>query len=69
MASLTQWDEFEQILGDSEGEGSLVCCSPWGSKDSDMTERLNYQPGGKPHWHLCSNALLSLGGAVGFHHF
>ena len=33
--------EFEQALGDSEGQGSLVCCSPWGLKESDMTERLN----------------------------
>ena len=24
--------EFEQILGDSEGQGSLVCCSPWGHR-------------------------------------
>ena len=29
--------ESEQILGDSEGQGSLVCCSPWGHKESDMT--------------------------------
>ena len=27
--------EFEQILGDSEGQGSLVCCSTWGHKDLD----------------------------------
>ena len=33
--------EFKQTLGDSEGQGSLVCCSPWGHKESDMTERLN----------------------------
>ena len=33
--------EFEQTPGDSEGQGSLVCCSPWGDKESDMTERLN----------------------------
>ena len=33
--------EFEQTLGDSEGQGSLACCSPWGHKESDMTERLN----------------------------
>ena len=33
--------EFEQTLGDSEGQGSLVCCSPWGRKESDTTERLN----------------------------
>ena len=30
--------EFEQTLGVSEGQGSLVCCSPWGCKESDMTE-------------------------------
>ena len=29
--------EFEQTLGDSEGQRSLVCCSPWGCKESDMT--------------------------------
>ena len=28
-------------LGDSEGEGSLACCSPWGHKESDMTWQLN----------------------------
>ena len=33
--------EFEQTLGDSEGQGSLVCCSPWGCKESDTTEWLN----------------------------
>ena len=33
--------EFEQALEDGEGLGSLVCCSLWGCKDLDMTERLN----------------------------
>ena len=33
--------EFEQALGDGEGQGSLECCSPWGHKESDMTEQLN----------------------------
>ena len=33
--------EFEQTLGDSEGQGSLACCSPWGYKESDTTEQLN----------------------------
>ena len=33
--------EFEQTSGDSEGQGSLVCCSPWGPKELDMTEQLN----------------------------
>ena len=29
--------EFEQILGDSEGQESLVCCTSWGRKELDMT--------------------------------
>ena len=33
--------EFEQTLGDSEGQGSLACCSPWGCKELDTTEGLN----------------------------
>ena len=33
--------EFEQSPGDSEGQGSLVCNSPWGHKESDITYRLN----------------------------
>ena len=33
--------EFEQALGDGDGQGSLVCCSPWGCKKLDMTEWLN----------------------------
>ena len=32
--------EFEQILGDSEGQGSLACCSLWGHKESDTTSWL-----------------------------
>ena len=34
--------EFEQALGVGDGEGSLVCCRPWGCKESDMTEQLNW---------------------------
>ena len=30
--------EFTQMSEKSEGQGSLVCCSPWGHKESDMTE-------------------------------
>ena len=33
--------EFEQVPVDSEGQGGLVCCSPWGCKGSDTTEQLN----------------------------
>ena len=31
----------EQTPGDGDGQGGLVCCSPWGHKESDTTERLN----------------------------
>ena len=34
---LNNGHEFEQTLGDSKGQGSLVCCSPWGHKESDVT--------------------------------
>ena len=33
--------EFEQALGDGEGQGSLACCNPWGWKAPDTTEQLN----------------------------
>ena len=33
--------EFEQALGDGDGQGGLACCSPWGRKESDTTEQLN----------------------------
>ena len=38
MASSTHGYEFEQTLGDSEGQGSQACCRPWGHKESDSTE-------------------------------
>ena len=37
--------EFEKTLGDGEGQGSLVCCSSRGCKESDTTEQLNNTPG------------------------
>ena len=39
--------EFEQAPG-VDGQGSLACCSPWGFKESDMTEQLNWT---EPHTH------------------
>ena len=33
--------EFEQAPRDDERQGSLVCCSPWGHKELNTTERLN----------------------------
>ena len=38
--------------GDSEGQGSLVCCSPWGRKELDMTQRLNNNKGGNGSMNL-----------------
>ena len=36
--------EFEQAPGLDDGQGSLTCCSPWGHKESNMTEGLHF------HW-------------------
>ena len=33
--------EFEQAPGVGDGQGGLACCSPWGHKELDVTERLN----------------------------
>ena len=44
MAGWHHWldgHEFEQAPGVGDGQGSLVCCSPWGRKESDTTEWLN----------------------------
>ena len=45
MVRWYQWfngHEFESTLGFDNGHGDLVCCSPWGHKESDITERLNW---------------------------
>ena len=60
--------EFEQALGNGEGQGSLACCSPWGHKELDVTERLNNNSNEKVlterrhAWvgHLCVTALVLL---------
>ena len=33
--------EFEQTLTAGDGQGGLACCSPWGHRESDRTERMN----------------------------
>ena len=33
--------DFEQTPGVGDGQGSVVCCSPWGLKELDTTEELN----------------------------
>ena len=40
--------EFEQTPGDGEGQRSLVCCGPWGRKDSVTAQQLNSKPWMKP---------------------
>ena len=45
MVGLHHWldgNEFEHALAVGDGQGSLVYCSPWGHKESDMTEWLNW---------------------------
>ena len=41
LDGITNGHEFAQAPGDKEGQGSLACCSPWGCKELDMTERWN----------------------------
>ena len=65
--------EFEQVPRDDEGQGSLACCSPWGNKDSDMTEQLNNKLsiangckettkcGGKIIQKVCGEQFIGLG--------
>ena len=36
--------QLEQTPGDGEGQGGLACCSPWGHRKSDVTERLSKTP-------------------------
>ena len=60
--------EFEQSPADSEGQGSLVCCSPRSHKELDMTLRLNNNNNrslGKPNLEVAKqlpNVLLCLHG-------
>ena len=41
--------EFEPAPGDGEGQGGLACCSPWGRKELDTTERLNNNTRSQDH--------------------
>ena len=52
-------NEFEQALGDGEKQGSLACCSPWGHKELDMTERLNSNSAHSKYPHLSQAHLLN----------
>ena len=56
--------ESEETQGDGDGQGSLSCCSPWGLKESDKTERLNNKPGHGVNvtntFHGCHERIRSL---------
>ena len=45
--------EFEQTPGESEGQGSLECCSPWDCKELDMSEQLNNNKEFKAEESIC----------------
>ena len=51
--------DFDQILEDSEEQGSLACCSPWGCKESDTTEQLNNNRELEATWHSQEFAYCS----------
>ena len=53
--------EFEQTLGVGDGQGNLACCSPWGHKESDTTERLN--------WTVVSLSVQKLISLIRYHLF
>ena len=50
--------EFEQSLGDSDGQGGLACCGPWGRKELGMTDRLSSNRETKiPHAMWCGQKV------------
>ena len=60
MVGLHHWlngHEFEQALGAGDGQEGLVCCSPWGCKETDMTEWLNWLT--DPHYGAETSRLIS----------
>ena len=56
--------EFEQTQGDSEGQGSLAFCSPWGCKELDITLWLNKDNYGCRKWDDSKNLAKMLTGPV-----
>ena len=55
--------EFEQAPGVGDGQGSLVCCSPWGRTESDTTEQLSTYTHGRC-WALDTAVIRTETGAV-----
>ena len=56
--------EFEQALGVGDGQGSLACCSPYGHKESDMTEQLNNITAELNDWTLSEPGASVMNNAV-----
>ena len=52
--------ECEQAPGDSEGQGGLACCSPWGHKELDTTERPNNNMSCVHHDSITQNSFTAL---------
>ena len=59
--------EFEQILGDDEGQRSLACCSPWGRKKLDTTEQLNNKNNSKTKGEGINNKIFTIQLVVDHH--
>ena len=57
--------KFEYTLGIGDGQGCLACCSPWGCKELDMTERLNWTEMGYAQG-LYYGCLVTLIGVLGW---
>ena len=53
--------EFEQAQGVGDGQGSLACCSPWGCKELDTTEGLNWTEPGPIHCTFSFHSHTNLG--------
>ena len=51
--------EFEQTSGVGDGQGTLVCCSPWGHEESDTTERLPF-PFPFSHLYMTTGKTIAL---------
>ena len=59
--------DFEQALGVGDGQGSLACCSPWGHKELDTTERLNKKKTQPDSEVLCQRIQTDFPGAASSH--
>ena len=49
--------EFQQALEVGDGQGSVVCCSPWGGQELDMTVQLNWTEGSSSYYLISYNWL------------